>query len=79
MKLKEESIKVVKESRRCINRLAIVFDVHSATIERWLLENEENGRLTTIMAITIISEETGLNQSEILTEAKITNGHTTIN
>lgn len=42
--------------------------VHTNTVERWNEDNKENGPLTSVKAVRIISEETGLTQEQILTE-----------
>lgn len=69
MKLSKDTIKIVKDHTKCINKLAYEFDVHSRTIERRIEDNEDNGPLTTVKAIQVIEEETGLTQEQILTEA----------
>jgi hypothetical protein len=68
MRLTSESRKIVKTNRRCINLLAVEMDVHSATIERHIDTNENNGILTTEAATKIITKETGIPKSKLLTK-----------
>lgn len=65
--IRPDVLEQVKASSKAKNRLAYEFDVHSATITRWI----ESGdiMLTTAKAVRIISEELNLNATEILTEA----------
>lgn len=73
MKLRKNTGKLIIENRKLINRLGYELGgekgAHTNTIERWIDDNKENGPLTTVKAIEIISEETGLTQEQILTEA----------
>lgn len=55
-------------SVRAKNRLALELNCSVQTVERWIKENEENGKLTTAKAIQVIGEETGLDDSQILEE-----------
>lgn len=48
--------------------LALQLDCSVPTVDRWIKANDENGDLTKSAAVQVISEETGLNQSEILEE-----------
>jgi hypothetical protein len=45
--------------------------------EQWIIklikDNKENGTLTTVKAMRVILKETGLKQSEVLTEVEVTN------
>lgn len=64
--IRQEVLEQIKASSKTRNRLAYEFDVHSATIMRWIDEN--NIMLTTAMALRIISEELNMQMSDILTE-----------
>lgn len=68
MKLSKAAIEAIqnKDVLRLRNRLSLELDVHSATVERWARDNDDDNRLTTVTALQIISEETGLSQEEIL-------------
>lgn len=70
MKLSKAAIEAIqnKERLRLRNRLSLELDVHSATVERWARENNDDSDLTKATALQIISDETGLTQSEILVE-----------
>lgn len=56
-------------NNRVIGRLMVHFDRHSETIKRWLLDKDE--RLSTPKPLQVIREETGLTDSEILEEEKV--------
>lgn len=58
----------IRENRRVIGRLVSHFDRHYRTIQFWIEKND--AMLTTPDAVRIISEETGLNPSEILEESE---------
>lgn len=76
MKLSSKAIS--KINVRAKNMLALELDCSVQTVERWIKENEENGKLTTAKAVQVISEVTGLGQSQILEEDSekeaVTNG-----
>lgn len=61
---------ISKISVKTKNRLAIEMNCSVQTIERWIKQNKENNGLTTAVAIQVIGEETGLDQSEILEEVE---------
>lgn len=67
MRLKAIAIKSI--TTRTKNRLALELDCSVHTVERWITDNEDNGNLTKSKSIEIISEETGLKESEILEES----------
>lgn len=67
MKLKPIVINKISESKTCRNKLALEMCVHSNTIDRWLESNAENGKLTTAMAVSIISKEIKMDKSKLLT------------
>lgn len=62
------AIEQIKDNRRVIGRLVSHFDKHYRTIELWI--EKKDVMLTTPDAVTIISEETGLTQDQILQESK---------
>lgn len=64
----ESAIGIIKKNRKCINLLGYEFNAHTVTVERWIEENEPDGKLTTPTAVKVISKETGLTKSEILTK-----------
>ena len=64
MKLSEKAIKSLTVRAR--NRIALEMDCSVPSVDRWIKENEDNGNMTKAGVIKIISEETGLNESEIL-------------
>lgn len=66
MKLTEKAIEAIKLDLKCRNRLAYEMNTHSATVDRWLEKNKNDGPLTTSTALRIISEETGIKESELL-------------
>lgn len=72
MKLTEQAIKAVKESAECRRELLYQLEVSLSTLTRWLNTNAENGDLTTVKAVEIITTSLGVTQEEILTEEKIT-------
>lgn len=69
MKVSEIAIEKLKSNRKCINRLAYEMDVHSGSVDRWIEANENDGRLTTPTALSIISDETGISKSKLLAKA----------
>jgi hypothetical protein len=60
----------IKGSNRIKCKLALVFNKSYQTIENWA--NKKDPLLTTPDAVRIISEETGLNETEILEESELT-------
>jgi hypothetical protein len=56
---------------RAKNRIALELDCSVQTVERWMKENENNGNLTKAKAVSIISEETGLNEQDILEDSRV--------
>lgn len=55
---------------RTKTRIALEFNCSFATVDRWIRKNEANSQLTTVKALEIIKEETGLSDQEILEEEK---------
>lgn len=69
MKLTAAAINALTVRTR--NRLALELDCSVPTVDRWVKDNEENGKLTTAKAVQVISEETGLKPSKILEEERV--------
>jgi hypothetical protein len=65
MKLSNQAIEAISE-RPVVLRLALALGFSERWILRVIGKNKKNGPLTTIAAIQIIREETGLLDSEIL-------------
>ena len=65
-----EAINAIKENQDCRNRLAYEMGRSGRTIERYLAENPVNIILTTAQALNIISEETKIAKSKLLTKEK---------
>jgi hypothetical protein len=66
MKLSEQAIDAMPTGSKLRKRLSYELNVDRTTIDRWVEKNEEDGDLTRITALNIISEETGLAMDEIL-------------
>ncbi len=66
--LTPEAVEAIKESQDCRNRLAFKMKRSSRTIDRYLAESPVNIFLTTAQALEIISEETGIAKSKLLTK-----------
>lgn len=66
MQLTERVLTEIKANKRLRNRLALELDKSGYTILRWV--GQKSDSLTKATAIKIIKEETGLNESQILTE-----------
>lgn len=66
MRLSQTAINKIKSNNQVKARLISNFDKSPFTIERWISDNERNGQLTTASALQIISDETGLNDDQIL-------------
>lgn len=64
-KLTADALKKVRENQRLRNRLTLEMEKHPDTIKRWLASNDE--RLTMAQPLQIISEELGVEKSELLT------------
>ncbi len=72
MKLTQQAISLFHRNNRLRSLLALELDVSAASINRYLDDNENNGRLTTVRAVQVISQETGLSEEEILEESVVT-------
>ncbi len=72
MRLTKDIIKIVRDrdKLRIRNRLAFELDYSQQSIENWLEENADDGKLTTAKALKIICEETGMTQDQILMESE---------
>jgi len=66
MRLSQKAIVAINESTECRRELSYQLEKATTTIWRWITANDENGPLTTVKAIEIISETTNLSQDEIL-------------
>lgn len=66
MKLTQKAIKAVKSSTPTKLRIALELDITEQWVNESLLRNKENGPLTTVAALRIITNDTGLSQQEIL-------------
>lgn len=64
----DRALSLIPKNNKLIGRLMIAFDRGQNTIENWV--QQKDVRLTTPTAVQIISEETGLDQSEILEEVE---------
>lgn len=64
MKISETAINGIKGNNILMARLMTAFDRTQNTIENWMIKKDV--RLTTPLAVQIISEETGLTDAEIL-------------
>ncbi len=63
-----EAFNAVKKNKKCRNRLAYEMDLSARTIDRYLLETPVNILLTTAQALEIISDETKISKSKLLTK-----------
>jgi hypothetical protein len=52
-------------------KLALLFKVTERRVSQLIKNNQDNGRLTTAAALQVITNETGLKQSQILEETKV--------
>lgn len=69
MKITQTALATIKENIRLRTRLALELSKSPATIDRWISINESNGDLTTIKALQVIREETGLEDADIIEES----------
>lgn len=70
MKLSKKAIKGIK-NQACRLKLALAMGFSEQWITKVIDANKQNGPLTTIKAMQVIREETGLTDSEILEEEKV--------
>lgn len=66
MRLTSKAINAIAKNNKAKAKLALEHDKSGYTIERWIDENEDNGKLTTAASLQIIQTETELTQDEIL-------------
>jgi hypothetical protein len=69
MTISDKAIEAIKGNNKLIARLMISFDRGQNTIENWMASKDI--RLTTPNAVSIIKEEAGLSDEEIL-ESEVT-------
>ena len=70
MRITEKAIQAIKDSESAKRELVYQLEISYTSLYRWLNTNADNGNLTTHLATRIISEETGLQVSEILDESE---------
>jgi hypothetical protein len=73
MKLSPKALKKISGSRDhsakiTRTKLALTLNYTESWVRRCILENKDNGPLTTFAALQIIGEDTGLSQEQILVE-----------
>ncbi len=68
MKLTQQAINAIRESKECRAELLYQMEISSGSLYNWLSANDENGKLTTALALKIIAENTGLKQNQLLTK-----------
>lgn len=68
MKLSKKALKKIDAADTRL-KLALAMGFSETWIRKCIKKNKENGPLTTISALRIIQRETGLNESEVLTES----------
>jgi hypothetical protein len=66
MKISKRAIEAIGKSKNAKRELAYQLDMHPTTLWRHIKSNEENGKLTSELAVGIISRETNLAFDEIL-------------
>lgn len=66
MKLTRKAVQKLKASSGAKARLCSVLDKSYPTVQRWINENDEDGKLTTANALEVLSEELGIPQTELL-------------
>ncbi len=69
MKLQNKAIQELKDNMRLRNRLAFDLNKSPATINRWIIDNDDN--LTKAAVLEIIRQETGMVDSQILEELSV--------
>lgn len=69
MRLSTEAITAINKPEVRI-RLALELKCGDASISRYIKKNEDNGPLTTVGALKVIRQETGLSDLKILEEVK---------
>lgn len=72
MKLTNRALDAIRNNTVLRMRLGVLLSVGEQTIRNYIADNADNGDLTRVGTINIISEETGLAMDQILTEEKTT-------
>lgn len=70
--ISDTGLEAIKGNNLLIGRLMILYNRGQKTIENWIASRDS--RLATPKAVQIISEETGLEAQQLLTEEVIENG-----
>jgi hypothetical protein len=68
MKLTQKAIDKLKSDREYRLKLAYVLQFTEVWIDRMIAKNKENGTLTTVKALSVIKDITGMAFEEILEE-----------
>jgi hypothetical protein len=66
MKLTEKAIEKILDCKNTRTSLCAEFDCSYHTMQRWVRDNKDNGELTTLAALEIILEHTGMKQEQVL-------------
>lgn len=66
MKLTKKAIQKLNNNSGAKARLCSVLDKSYPTIQRWINDNEEDGKLTTANALEVLSEELNMPQPQLL-------------
>lgn len=66
MRITTKAIQRLNKSNGAKARLCSALNKSYPTIQRWITENEADGKLTTANALEVISEELNMPQTEIL-------------
>lgn len=69
MRLTKKAIDAITTKAK--TRIALEMGCSAYTVDRWIKDNEPNGDLTKSKSVQIISEETELENSEILEESEV--------
>jgi hypothetical protein len=70
MKLSNAALEMISEKRKTLLALALALDISEQWMRRVIENNKSNGPLTTVTALGVIRQETGLNDSEILVDSE---------
>jgi len=70
MKLSNAALEMITDKRKTLLALALALDISEQWMRRVVENNKSNGPLTTVTALGIIRQETGLNDSEILVDSE---------
>jgi predicted transcriptional regulator len=72
MKLTNRALTIINTPKTRV-KIAAALGYTEQWIMKLIKDNKENGTLTTVKAMRVILKETGLKQSEVLTEVEVTN------